>query len=167
MCTAVLIGWDHATPPTLCNRAHITRALLVSKYRRNLFVTPWYVCTCSQCMYFVVHRRGPAQTKRSARDVEQMENLASGVAASRMQIVPAWPLVACEFPSILYMLLAIGGHSGTIATGRQSHSKFACASGKLHAKPPVFCKHAARTIIWIKKWRCHLKSENLRDTCAC
>ncbi len=31
-------------------------------------------------------------------------------------------------------------------------SKFARASGQLRAKPPVFCKHAARTItgIWIK-----------------
>jgi hypothetical protein len=25
----------------------------------------------------------------------------------------------------------------------------------LHANPPVFWKHAARTIIWIKKWRLH------------
>ncbi len=28
-------------------------------------------------------------------------------------------------------------------------SKFACASGQLRAKPPVFCNHAAITIIWI------------------
>ncbi len=41
------------------------------------------------------------------------------------------------------------------ATGRQSHENFACACGQLHAKPPVFCRYAARTIIWIKKWRLH------------
>jgi hypothetical protein len=47
--------------------------------------------------------------------------------------------------------------------GWQSHTKakFAYASGQLRAKPPVFCKHAARTItqyrygIWIKKLRRH------------
>ncbi len=32
--------------------------------------------------------------------------------------------------------------------------------GKYNAKPPVFLKHAARTIIWIKKWGNHKK--NLR-----
>jgi hypothetical protein len=32
-------------------------------------------------------------------------------------------------------------------SGRQSHANFACAGGQLRAKPPVFCKHAARTII--------------------
>jgi hypothetical protein len=41
------------------------------------------------------------------------------------------------------------------AIGRQSHANFSCASGQLRAKPPVFCKHAARTIIWIKNWRRH------------
>ncbi len=30
-------------------------------------------------------------------------------------------------------------------------------SGQYNAKPPVFCKHAARTIIGIKKWRRHYK----------
>ncbi len=41
--------------------------------------------------------------------------------------------------------------------GWQSHTEatFAHASGQLHEKPPVFCKHAARTNIWIKKWRRH------------
>jgi hypothetical protein len=28
-------------------------------------------------------------------------------------------------------------------------ANFACASGQLRTKPPVLCKHAARTIIWI------------------
>ncbi len=36
------------------------------------------------------------------------------VAASHMKIVPAWPPVACEFPPILFMLHASGGHAGTI-----------------------------------------------------
>jgi len=46
--------------------------------------------------------------------------------------------------------------------GWQSHTEanFACASGQFRAKPPVFCKHAARTIIWIKKMRTALT--NLR-----
>ncbi len=71
---------------------------------------------------------------------------------------------------ILFMLHATGGHAGTIfmllaatrvqficdwrplvynlyATGRQLHENFACAGGQLRTKPPVFCKHAARTII--------------------
>jgi hypothetical protein len=33
------------------------------------------------------------------------------------------------------------------------------------AKPPVFCKHAARTIIKIKNEDAIKKSENLCDTC--
>jgi hypothetical protein len=40
MCTAVLIGWDPATPPSPCIWTPVTRALLVSKDRRYLFVTP-------------------------------------------------------------------------------------------------------------------------------
>jgi hypothetical protein len=39
MCTAVLIGRDPATPPYHLIWARITRALLVSKDRRHLFVT--------------------------------------------------------------------------------------------------------------------------------
>ncbi len=41
--------------------------------------------------------------------------------------------------------------------GWQSHTEanFAHASGQLRAKPPVFCKHASRTILWIKKWGRH------------
>ncbi len=45
MCTAVLIGWDPATPslpPHLDSWTHTTRALLVSKDRRHVFVAPWY-----------------------------------------------------------------------------------------------------------------------------
>jgi len=41
MCTAVLIGWDPATPPFPPHCDSYTRALLVSKDRRHLFVTPW------------------------------------------------------------------------------------------------------------------------------
>jgi hypothetical protein len=105
------------------------------------------------------------------------------VAASCMQIVPAWPPVACIVLPILFMLHATGGHVGTICmllattgvqficdwwplrynlylTGHQSHANFACAGCQLHAKPPVFCKHAARTVIRIKKMKTTLK--NLR-----
>jgi hypothetical protein len=42
MCTAVLIGWGPATPPPPRIWTRITRALLVSKDRRHLFVTPWW-----------------------------------------------------------------------------------------------------------------------------
>ncbi len=39
LCTAVLIGWDPATPPSPSLWAHTyTRALFVSQYRRHLFV---------------------------------------------------------------------------------------------------------------------------------
>ncbi len=46
MCTAVLIGWDPATPPLPRIWAHIVYVhgaweLLVSLDRRHLFVTPW------------------------------------------------------------------------------------------------------------------------------
>ncbi len=40
MCTAVLIGWDPATPSLPPHWDSYTRALLVSKDRRHLFVTP-------------------------------------------------------------------------------------------------------------------------------
>ncbi len=79
-------------------------------------------------------------------------------AASHMQIVSTWPPVSCKFTSI-----ATGGHPGTICmqlavTRAQiicNWPPVACTSSQLRAKPPVFCKHAARTIIWIKKWRRH------------
>ncbi len=41
MCTAVLIGWDPATPPSPRIWTRITWSLLVSKDRRHLFVIPW------------------------------------------------------------------------------------------------------------------------------
>ncbi len=42
MCTAVLIGWDPQLPhPPALGLVQYTRALLVSKDRRHLFVTPW------------------------------------------------------------------------------------------------------------------------------
>ncbi len=40
MCTAVLIGWDLATPLRIW--AHVRGALLVSQDRRHLLVTPWF-----------------------------------------------------------------------------------------------------------------------------
>jgi hypothetical protein len=71
------------------------------------------------------------------------------LAASRIQIAPAWPLVACNMIKIHGNLPATGRHAGTIcmrlaatrlqfecdwrplgynlnATGRQSHAIFAC-----------------------------------------
>ncbi len=42
MCTAVLIGWHPATPLSPRNGDSYTRALLVSKDIRHLFVTPWW-----------------------------------------------------------------------------------------------------------------------------
>jgi hypothetical protein len=102
-----------------------------------------------------------------------------------MQIVPEWPPVACKFYSccmrlaatwvqfacnwrpLRYNLHATGGHSSLYATGHQSHTNFACASGKLHAKPPVFCKHAARTIFELKNEDAIKKSENLCHTYDC
>ncbi len=41
LCTAVLIGWDPATPPLPQHLDSYTRELLVSQDRRHLFVTPW------------------------------------------------------------------------------------------------------------------------------
>jgi hypothetical protein len=40
LCTAVLIGWNPASPPPP-HLGSYTRALLVSQDRRHLFVTPW------------------------------------------------------------------------------------------------------------------------------
>jgi hypothetical protein len=69
------------------------------------------------------------------------------VDASRIQISGDFIHVACYWRLSGYNLHATGGHSATNYMGRQSHPKFACASGQLRAKPPVFCKHAARTSI--------------------
>jgi hypothetical protein len=38
----------------------------------------------------------------------------ASIVACRMQILPAWPPVACKFRLILFMLHATGGHTGTI-----------------------------------------------------
>ncbi len=57
-----------------------------------------------------------------------------------------------------------GKCAGTM-NDKATEANFVRASGQLRAKPPVFCQHAARTIIKIKKWRRHCKAENLRDTC--
>ncbi len=46
MCTTLLFGWDPATPPSPHIWTHITRALLVSKDGRHLFVTPWFGWLC-------------------------------------------------------------------------------------------------------------------------
>ncbi len=81
------------------------------------------------------------------------------VAASRMQISADFSHVACDWRprgyNFAFKWLPLGYNLH--ATGRQSHSNFACTSDQLRAKPPAFCKHAARTIIWIKKWRRHEK----------
>jgi len=41
LCTAVLIGWDFASPPFTRILGSYTRALLVCQDRRHLFVTTW------------------------------------------------------------------------------------------------------------------------------
>jgi hypothetical protein len=41
MCTAELIGWEQATPPSPRIWTRITRELFISTDRRHLFVTPW------------------------------------------------------------------------------------------------------------------------------
>ncbi len=60
------------------------------------------------------------------------------VAARRMQISIDFIHVACDWRPFGYKLYV---------TDRQFHANFACAGGQYSAKPPVFCKHAARTII--------------------
>ncbi len=49
MCTAVLIGWDPATPPLPPHLDSYYEALLVNKDRRHLFVTP--------CLYLFVNEQ--------------------------------------------------------------------------------------------------------------
>ncbi len=53
----------------------------------------------------------------------------------------------------------IFGLENLLVLWMKSHAEanFARASGQLRAKSPLFCKHAAKTIFWIKKWGCHLK----------
>ncbi len=55
MCVAILIGWDPATPPISPHLDSYARALLVSKDRRHLFVTPWGALTtyASLLIYFL------------------------------------------------------------------------------------------------------------------
>jgi hypothetical protein len=43
LCTAVLIGWDPATPLLPPHLGSYTRALLDSQDRRHLFVIPWII----------------------------------------------------------------------------------------------------------------------------
>ncbi len=88
------------------------------------------------------------------------------VAASRRQILADFIHVACDWRPRGYNLHATGGHMGTIymqLAATRVHficdwppvANLACASSHLRAKPPVFCKYAARIIIWIKKWSRH------------
>jgi hypothetical protein len=70
------------------------------------------------------------------------------VAISRMQISVDFFHAACNWRPRGYNLLATGGHSGTICKQlAASRIKFLHASCKYSAKPPVFLKYAARTII--------------------
>jgi hypothetical protein len=46
------------------------------------------------------------------------------------------------------------------ATNRQSHAIFACDWRPVVFKAASFCKHVSKTIIWIKKWRRHLKIQD-------
>ncbi len=43
MCTAVLFGWDPASPSLPPHLGSYTRALLVNQDRRHLIVTPWLI----------------------------------------------------------------------------------------------------------------------------
>ncbi len=66
-----------------------------------------------------------------------------------------WPmtmLMTIEMTALGYVVWKMHWYYGW-----KSHTEanFAHASGQLRAKPAGFCKHAARTIIWIKKWRHH------------
>ncbi len=61
------------------------------------------------------------------------------VAASCMQIVPAWMPVACKFPPILSMLHVTGGHAGTICM-RLTATRLQIICNW----PPVVCKFCMR-----------------------
>ncbi len=69
--------------------------------------------------------------------------------------------------------VACGGGEGVNAVvvvlwgQSQQTAKELNASGQFSEKPPIFCKHAARTFIWIKNEDAIKKSENLPDTCPC
>ncbi len=88
------------------------------------------------------------------------------VAASRRQIpigffcmrlAATWVQFACIWRPLGYIFYATGGHLVTIWM-RLAASRMLflhATSGQLGAKPPVFWKHAARRIIWIKKSRNH------------
>jgi hypothetical protein len=85
---------------------------------------------------------------------------------------------ACDWRPPWDNLHATGGHPGTIcmrlaatlknliATGSLSDDNFACANGQYSAKPPVFCKPAARSFILIKKWGYDKKFNIPRDKCT-
>jgi hypothetical protein len=94
-----------------------------------------------------------------------------------MQIVPVWPTGACKFPSILFMLLATGGHAGTICmrlaatqvqkiygTGCQSHANFAASTVQSRQ---FFASTLQEQLYKIENEDAIKKSENPRDTCAC
>jgi hypothetical protein len=59
MCTAVLTGWDPATFPLPPHWDSNTRALLVSKDRRHLFVTPAHIYYADSC-FWTDYSGGPA-----------------------------------------------------------------------------------------------------------
>ncbi len=103
------------------------------------------------------------------------------VAASRMQIVPAWPPVVCKFRPILFMLLATGGHWSTIymrlvATQIQFICDWPPVACKLCMyQRPVACKATSFLIFLQASYENNYlnkknedtikKSENLCDTC--
>ncbi len=74
--------------------------LMIKKYNydvKTAFYTPL------ACLSFVLQPSGRQSYANCIR-----------VAASRMQIVPVWPPVACKFRPILFMLHVTGSHTGTI-----------------------------------------------------
>jgi hypothetical protein len=52
--------------------------------------------------------------KKLCKGGRQLDSNCTRVTANRIQIVPEWSTVASKFLSILFMLYAIGGHTGTI-----------------------------------------------------
>ncbi len=86
-----------------------------------------------------------------------------------MQIVPAWLLVACKFPSILFILHATGGHSGTVYMWQAaSHMQtlHALAASCMQSRK-FFASTQQEQLFELKHEDAIKKSENLRDTCAC
>ncbi len=83
------------------------------------------------------------------------------VAASRIQIVPAWPPVACKLRSILVALHATGGHASTICCHLETIWMRLIASCMQFL--PVFESTLLEQLFELKNEETTKKSENLCD----